>query len=57
MPFSRHESRRLVSYTSNAGVADALVTNHGRWASQKFKQKYTEYSIKSKLLVSKNLGL
>ena len=41
----------------NLGVNDRLFKIYGRWKSDKVKDNYVHKDIKSKLLVSRNLGL
>ena len=42
---------------ANLGVNDRLFKKHGRWKSEKVKDRYIHESIEVKLIVTKNLGL
>ena len=42
---------------ANCGVPDRLFKKHGRWLSDKSKDRYVSEDIRNKLFVSKNLGL
>ena len=42
---------------ANAGVPDRLFKRHGRWESDKAKDRYVEDDVQHLLLVSRNLGL
>jgi len=56
--FSMHSLRAGgASATAKCSVADRLFQRHGRWKSVSSKNGYVEDSLKSGLLVSKNLGI
>ena len=45
------------SVADNLGVSNRLFKKHGRWKSDKVKDSYVHEYVKSKLSVSRNLGL
>ena len=42
---------------ATSGVSDRLFKKHGRWKSDNAKDGYVQENLKSKLSVSKNLGI
>ena len=42
---------------ANGGVCDRLFRKHGRWLSDRSKDRYVQEDLKNKLFVSQNLGL
>ena len=42
---------------TDAGVANRLVTRHGRWGGQPSKERYNEDSLRNRMKVSLNLGI
>ena len=42
---------------ARSSVEDRLFKHHGRWKSERSKDKYVTEDLKQKLFVTKNLGL
>ena len=45
------------SEAANNGISDRLISKHGRWKSQNARNGYIKDSMKTKLNISKSLGL
>ena len=56
--FGTHSMRAGgASAAANGGVSDRLFRKHGRWLSERSKDRYVAEDLANKLFVSRNLGL
>ena len=56
--FGTHSMRAGgASAAANGGVLDRLFKKHGRWVSERSKDRYVSEDLRNRLFVSQNLGL